>query len=61
MNNGLVTQRLEADPAVLDTGIVDRPPENPLATSADVGDDDAEHFQTIFQLFQVEVFLRYHE
>ena len=52
---------LEADPAILDARIVDSPPENPLATGADVGDDDAEHFQAIFQLFQVEVFLRYHE
>ena len=57
----VVYHRLEADPAILDTGIVDGPPENALATGADVGDDDAKHFQAVFQLFQGEVFLRYHE
>ena len=61
MSSDLVTQSLETEPAILDAWVVDGPPEDFLAASADVGDDDAEHFQAVFQLFQGEVFLRYHE
>ena len=53
--------RLDPDPAPLEAGIVDGPPEDFLAASADVRDVDPQCFQTLFQLFQGEVVLVQHD
>lgn len=53
--------RLEADPAILNAGIVDRPPEYLLAASADVRQIQTQGFQTLFELFQGEVILGQHD
>jgi hypothetical protein len=53
--------RLEADEFYFQTGVVNRPPENFLAASANVGHVDAEHFQAILELFQSEVILVQHD
>lgn len=42
-----LSDRLEADETDFYTGIVNRPPEDSLAACTDVGDVDAERFQTI--------------
>ena len=52
---------LETNPIVLGAGIVDRDKPNFLATNADVGHVDAQHFQAAFELFQGEIVLVYHD
>ena len=52
---------LEADEANFPAWIVDCEKPNPFAANADIVNVDTEHFQTIFQLFQGEVVLVYHD
>ena len=46
---------LDPDPAPLDAGIVDGPPEDFLAAGADVGHIEPQQFQAAFELFDGEV------
>jgi hypothetical protein len=52
---------LEANPVVLDAGIRNSDEPNFLVASADVGDVDAQGFQTSFQLFDGEVLIVRHD
>jgi hypothetical protein len=56
-----LSDRLEANAIILDTGVRNCDEPNTLVAGADVGNVDTKHFQTILKLFQGEVILVQHD